>query len=93
MTRFHQAAARGLHPVRAWMTQRQRLEAPVHAFPTSLQRRAGRRWQAAPAPTLTGRGARNCIRRRRTRPQPPDQAGTPSEARHIPRNLEPGEQP
>ena len=41
MTGFHQAAARGLHPVRAWMTQRQRLEVVVHAFLTSLQRKAG----------------------------------------------------
>ena len=45
-----QAAARGLHPVRAWMTQRQRLEVPVHAFPTSLQRKAGRGLAGCPGP-------------------------------------------
>ena len=50
MTGFHQAAARGLHPVRAWMTQRQRLEVPVHAFPTSLQRKAGRVLAGCPGP-------------------------------------------
>ena len=52
MTGFHQAAARGLHPVRAWMTQRQRLEVPVHAFPTSLQRKAGRGLAGCPGPYL-----------------------------------------
>ena len=42
MTGFHQAAASGLHPIRACMTQRQRLEVPVHAVPISLQRKTGR---------------------------------------------------
>ena len=38
--------------VRAWMTQRQHLEAPVHAFPTSLQRKAGRVLAGCPGPYL-----------------------------------------
>ena len=44
-------------------------------------------WQAGPSRTSTGSEARNCTRRRRTKRQPP------SQARHVPGKLEPGEQP
>ena len=58
MAGFHRAAARGLHPVRAWMTQRQRLEVPVHAFPISLQRKAGRVLAGCPGPYLDWKRSR-----------------------------------
>ena len=65
MSGFYQAVARGLHPIRTRITQRQRLEMQIPTCLIQLPGYGPGAGRLGPARTLTESWAGNCIRMRK----------------------------